>query len=480
MTRKICIKGADWIVAWDAAAERQAYLRGGDVVIAGNAIEYVGPRYAGSADETVDGSGLMVMPGLVDIHSHPSTEPFYRGIREEHGVPQMYMSGLYERSVAYAPPMEARRYAGEVAYCEMLLSGITTVADLSASYPGWLDLAGRSGLRVYLAPSFASARWALEDEWRLAYKWDDPAAVEQRFMEAVKLACAGARHPSGRLGGIVSPAQIDTCTPELLREAHKCSRDLGLPFTTHCAQSVNEFNEMVRRHGKTPIQWAHEIGILGPETILGHGIFTDEHSWIRWHGHEDLKILAETGVSIAHCPSPFARYGQALEDFGRYRRAGVNMGLGTDVSPHNLIEEMRLAAILARVAAEDIDTLQTADLFHAGTVGGATALGRPDLGRLAPGAKADLVLVDLDHPLMRPARDPLRSLVYTAADRAVRDVYVDGIKVVENRRVLTLDHAGAHERLAEAQQRMEASVPERDFKRRRSEEISPLSLPVMR
>jgi 5-methylthioadenosine/S-adenosylhomocysteine deaminase len=297
-------------------------------------------------------------------------------------------------------------------------------------------------------------------------------------VDAIKLACAGANHPSGRLGGIVSPAQIDTCTPELLLDAYRIARDLGLPFTTHCAQSVNEFNEMVRRHGKTPIQWAHEIGVLGPETILGHGIFTDKHSWIRWHGDEDLEILAKTGVSVAHCPSPFARYGQTLEDFGRYRRAGIKMGLGTDVSPHNLIEEMRLALILARIASEDIHSVATADLFHAGTAGGAAALGRADLGKLAPGAKADVVLVDLRHPLMRPARDPLRSLVYTAADRAVRDVYVDGNKVVENGRVLTLDHGGALETLADAQKRMEATVSERDFRHRRSEEISPLSLPM--
>ena len=138
-----------------------------------------------------------------------------------------------------------------------------------------------------------------------------------------------------------------------------------------------------------------------------------------------------------------------------------------------------MAAILARVSSENIHSVATADLFHAGTAGGAAALGRADLGRLASGAKADVVLVDLRHPLMMPARDPLRSLVYTAADRAVRDVYVDGNKVVEAGRVLTLDHRAALERLAEAQQRMEATVPERDFKHRRSDEISPLSLPML-
>ena len=101
----------------------------------------------------------------------------------------------------------------------------------------------------------------------------------------------------------------------------------------HCAQSGNEFNEMVSRHGKTPVQFAHDLGILAARTILGHAIFIDEHSWVQWHSHADLQILAKTRTSIAHCPSPFARYGQTLEDFGRYRRAGVNIGLGTDVRP---------------------------------------------------------------------------------------------------------------------------------------------------
>jgi cytosine/adenosine deaminase-related metal-dependent hydrolase len=118
-------------------------------------------------------------------------------------------------------------------------------------------------------------------------------------------------------------------------------------------------------------------------------------------------------------------------------------------------------------------------VFHAATVGGATGLLRDDIGRLAPGAKADLVLVDLKNPWMMPARDPLRSLVFHAADRAVRDVYVDGRQVVAGGRVVTLDHTAALLRLTEAQRRMEAAVPERDGRRRRSTEITPLSLPMM-
>lgn len=224
---------------------------------------------------------------------------------------------------------------------------------------------------------------------------------------------------------------------------------------------------------------AHDIGLLGPQTFLGHAIFIDQHSWLHWWSRRDLALLAETGTSVAHSPTPFARYGQTLEDLGRYLRAGVNVGIGTDVSPHNLLEEMRWAAVLARIAAEDINTVSLADVFHAATVGGATALRRGDLGRLAPEMKADLVLVDLADPVMMPARDPLRSLVYTAAERAVRDVYVDGVQVVANRRVLTLDRADAAARLQEAQRRMLEAVPAHDYAGRSAERIMPLSLRVV-
>src|SRR5271165_4694709 len=94
------IRNTGWVVAWDTQAGRHVYQQGADVAFSGNAITHVGQGYPGSADEVIDGRDLMVMPGLIDIHSHPSTEPFYRGIREEHGVPAMFMSGLYERSLA--------------------------------------------------------------------------------------------------------------------------------------------------------------------------------------------------------------------------------------------------------------------------------------------------------------------------------------------------------------------------------------------
>jgi len=471
------IKNAAWVVVWDEAAGRHTYQRNVDLAF-DDRISFIGRDYAGPADRIVDGRERFVIPGLIDIHSHPEHEPLYRGIREEHGLPSMQMTGLYERSQALsAPDDDARLASAEFAYCELLLSGVTSLVDISVPWGGWIDLFAKSGMRGFLAPGYASARWYMEDDRELRYAWDE-ARGRAGFDAAMKTIDAALEHPCGRLSGVVSPMQIDTCTADLLRDSRAAARDRGLPLTVHVAQSVVETREMIRRHGQTPVQWAQSLGLLGPGAILGHAIFIDTHSWVRWWTKTDLKILGDTGTAVAHCPTPFARYGQVMENFGDYLRAGVTMGLGTDCSPHNLVEEMRKAAILARIAARDITTVSTADLLHAATAGGATALMRDDLGRLARGKKADIVLVDLACPQMQPARDPLRGFVYHAADRAVRDVFVDGRQVVADGRVTTLDQAAGGGRLRGAQERMEAMAPQRDYRHRSAAEITPLSLPL--
>jgi cytosine/adenosine deaminase-related metal-dependent hydrolase len=472
-----CIRNADWIVVWDAAQHRHVYQRHCDLAFEGNRITFVGPSYRGAFDQEVDGRQLLVMPGLVNLHAHPSNEPAFKGIREEHGVPQMYMTGLYERVAAFRLDEEGRKAAAEVAYSEMLSSGTTSLLDLSPPFSGWIDLIARSGLRGFVGPGFASARWRLDNNYEVKFDWDE-AAGQRALDRAVQLMDEAERHPSGRLSGVVYPMQIDTCTPELLAQSLDLSTRTRRPISTHAAQSVPEFHLMLQRHGKTPIQWANDIGLLGPNTILGHALFIDEHSWIHWSPRHDLDLLADSRVSVAHCPTPFARYGHLLEHLGRYLERGINIGLGTDASPHNLLEEMRWAVVLGRIAARDITAIQTADVFHAATVGGARALGRSDIGRLAVDAKADLVLVDLGDTSMLPARDPLRSLIYTAAERAVRDVYVDGIRVVADRKVLTLNREEAAHRVAEAQLRMMEGVPKLDHAHRSADEITPLCLPV--
>jgi len=478
-TRPSLIRNASWAIVWDGGrghvyrSNVDVRLRDGQIV----AIAPGGTLETTAADVLLEARGLMLMPGLVDIHSHPSTEPGFRGVREDHGVPEQQMTGLHERAQAFRLDPEGRKAAVTMAYGEMLASGITTVADLSVPFDGWVDVMRASGLRVYAAAGYASGRWGMASPAVVTWVWDE-AGGRKGFEQAKKLLDEVDADASGRLKGVVYPLQIDTVSEELFRESFAYAEATNRPFMSHLAQTVVEVREMIRRHNITPVAWAAKIGILSPRTTMGHCIFLDEHPQIGWHTKRDLAILAETGMTVAHCPSPFARYGAALDYFSRYRAAGVNVALGTDVAPHNLIEEMRTAILAGRVTSRDIRAIDAGSAFHAATVAGAKAIGRDDLGRIAVGAKADLVLIDMSHPLMQPARDPLRSLIYHAADRAVRTVLVDGVVAYDAGKALGLDVASAAGMLAQAQARMIGDAAKHDYANRHGDEISPLSLPM--
>ena len=317
----------------------------------------------------------------------------------------------------------------------------------------------------------------MRDGYQIDYDWS-PDGGRKSYEQACTLMDEIESHPSGRLRAMVSPSTLDDVTETLLRESRQLADATNRPYTVHAAESVLEVRNMIERTGKTSIQWAADLGLLGEHCILGHSLFLDEHSWIQWHSRRDLSLLAESGASVAHCPTPFSRYGHMLEHFGKYVDAGVNMGIGTDTLPANMVDEIRTATVLAKIAARHVDATSLADVFYAATVGGAKALGREDIGRLAVGAKADFVTVDLKHPYMRPVRDPLRSLFFSAGERAIRDVYIGGRRVVADGEPQTIRHQDALERLEAAQSEMIGAVPEHDYLGRDVDEIAPLCLPI--
>jgi 5-methylthioadenosine/S-adenosylhomocysteine deaminase len=480
-SRPASIRNVAWAVVRDGSASRHVYRRDVDLFLKDGRIVEITPAAARppQANEPVlDGTGMLALPGLVNIHSHPTTEPGYRGVREDHGVPEQQMTGLIERLQAFRLGEDGRSAAAEMSYSEMLRAGTTTACDVTVPFDGWLETMVRSGMRFYAGPTFASARWGMAAQQTVTWKWDEAGGLKA-FEKAKAVMAEAEAHNSGRLDAMVFPAQIDTVTPELFAAGRRHADETGRPFSTHIGQSVVEVREMIRRHGLTPVQWAAAQGLMKPGTILAHCILLDEHPQIGWHTHKDLDLIAEAGAAVAHCPQPFARYGLAMDHVGRYRARGVTVGLGTDCAPHNLIEEMRLAIVAGRLMSEDIASLDTGGAFEAATIGGARALGRDDIGMLAPGMAADIVLVDLAHPLMQPARDPLRSFVFHAADRAVRTVLVNGDVVLSEGTPVHLDPAGAVERLAEAQARMLKDSVKHDYAGREAEQIAPLSLPII-
>lgn len=470
-----CIRNAAWVAAWDDSTKRHRYLTDVDVAFDGETISHIGARYQGPVDLDIDGRDRFVMPGLINVHSHPSTEPLKKGFREEFGNRQMYMSPLYDRAFMFQTDDHGHRTGLRYALYELLKSGVTSVVDLSSPYQGWVDTMAESGIRCWVVPSYASSHWSTTDGHSVDYVWDEQKG-HQLLEEAVSLAAEASAHPSGRVGAMLGPAQIDTCTEDLLLASLEAARANGWLIHTHASQSLVEFQEMTKRHGMTPIQWADKIGLLGPDCILAHAMFTDEHSWTRWPGTTDRALLAESGTGVAHCPGVFARNGQQLEDLGGYIRAGVRLGIGTDSFPHNMLEELRVAAIQARIASRDVGSVTTSEVFHAATVGGADLVGRSDLGRLMVGAKADVVTVDLSHPAMMPVRDPLRSMIYTAAERAVHDVFVDGHRVVAAGDVTSINIEEVTEELQRVRDTAEAASSKHHYAGKTAAEVAPLSL----
>jgi 5-methylthioadenosine/S-adenosylhomocysteine deaminase len=466
------VRHLDLAVAWDESEQRHVYLTDAELVFSGSEILHVGPGYAGTADHVIEGSGFMAIPGFVNVHSHPFSEPANKGLTEEVGSDKLGQSSLYEFLPVFGLDAEDAGPSTTVALSELLKSGVTTITDLSISRPGWLDDLAASGIRAVVAPMMRQGYWFTKNGHTVEYAWDEKAG-EKAFEMAMQTIDRALQHPSGRLSAMVCPSQIDTCREGFFKEALQEAKKRGIPMQTHACQAVVEFHEMVRRHGKTPIEWLDAIGVLGPDLVIGHGIFLSDHPQIHYPHGRDFDILKESGAAVAHCPTVFARRGMALNTIGRYMDAGITVGIGTDTFPHNMVDEIRLACYVARVLTGNYKMGTTRHAFEAATVGGAKILRRPDLGRLAAGCKADFSLVDMSHPYMQPAHEPVRSLIYSAGDRAIRHVYVDGQQVVKDGKVLTVDVEAATAGLVAAQRKRLKTVPQRDWAGRTAEQLAP-------
>lgn len=471
------IRDVETIVGYDPAIDGHVYLRGGDIAFDGTGLLCVGGRYEGPAGTELSGKSRMVMPGLVNVHCHSHDEPLAKGIFEDAGTTALWGQAMYEYSAVIDGGEDARAACLTVMLGDLMRSGATTILDIAGAHDVWLDIAARSGARAYLAPGFRQADWVVHDSHRLDYDWNDKAGRDA-FAQALEFVDRARSHPSGRLDGVVSPAQVETCRPDLLVDAAAEARKRGIRLTVHAAQTMAEHEELLRRTGLGAVQYLDRLGVLGPDVIIGHCIFADHHSWTRQRTRDDLATLKERGASVAHCPVTFARSGMALETLGAYRRAGVNVGIGTDSYPFNMLEEMRQALLGSRLGGKSVFDIATGDVFDAATLAGARALGRSDIGRLAVGAKADLVVIDLNTPSMRPVYDPLRSLLHCAAERAVERVFVDGRCVVENGKLTFIDYDGAIRELQQLQDFACARAASLDSKGRAISILAPPSLPL--
>ncbi|HEX6212105.1 MAG TPA: chlorohydrolase family protein [Methylomirabilota bacterium] len=464
---------AGWIVAFDGRGHR--LLRDGVVVVEGERIVHVGRTFEGTVDATVDARDRILTPGLITTHAHIGGSPLDRSFLEDRGSPQFWYSGLFEMLPVRggAQDEEAGRACVDFSMGELLRGGVTTCMEIGGLGSYVVERAAHYGLRVYMGLTFRSGQWLTRDGRRVVWEWDEEAG-----RRGLRRAIDFLEKHDGAHGGLVrcyfAPAQVDTCTPELLQEAKRRADEARRPYTVHTSQSVVEFNEMLQRHGKTPIAWLNELGVLGDNTVLGHAIIVGGSSWTNYPAG-DVAIMAESGCSVAHAVWVFARRGVLLESFALYRTAGINVALGTDTNPQSVIEAMRWAAVCSKIVERNTEATTAAHAFDAATLGGATALGRDDLGRIAPGATADLVLWKTASWTMTPLRDPIKNIVYNATAEDVDRVWIGGRLVVDQGRVLAADEAAIFAALQAGGERMWPRMRQFDWAGRGADELSPAS-----
>jgi len=481
LTETIVISNADWVVGFDGSGHR--LIKNGTVAFRGNTITYVGTNYKGPADTQIDGRGRVVIPGLINMHNHLALEARTKGFSDDHGSRKLGMSGLFEYLPAmgiFDPPdterydLEGRLDALRYAAAELLKGGTTTVFDMGWVSDESLVVLEESGLRVYTGTMIRSGRWYTPNGHEVLYEWDYEAG-RRSFKAAVEFVEKRSGDWGGRFTGALVPGGTDTFEPELFREVMVAARQLKVPVQVHVGQTVHEHMEIMRRHGQTPVEHLASYGMTGPQVTYGHAVYIAHHSSIRYADHDDLGLIADTGTNVSYCPWQFARRGRAMESFGGYLRRGINVTIGTDTLPHDMVEEMRWAAVISKVTTHDAGLPTAAETFTAATLGGAKALGRDDLGRLAPGAKADLVVFDGRTMNMRPMRDPIKNIIYYGGTRSIDMVFVDGKVLVEGGKVLEVDEYALGDRVQAAADRALARVSERDWAGRTHEQMAPLS-----
>ena len=379
------------------------------------------------------------------------------------------------------PPPEAVAAIREFVFLHALKGGTTTIIDvggLRGDWDGYARLVDDLGVRVYGSPTFRDRNTFMDAQGRLYYD-HDAAAGEAAFKEALEFVKKFDGSAGGRLRGMLNAAQVETCTESLLRAGKDAARTLehphphprrrqphrvrahhgGVPEDAH---PVPRRHRLPRRAHPARPRRLHHRAIPGPRYQFG----------------DDLRVLAQTGATVGHCPYKYAKMAMTLQSFQRYLEAGVNIAIGTDTFPMDMVAELRWASILAKIADANYQAGLARDVFNAATLGGCKFLGRDDLGRLAPGAKADLLLINLDHLGAGIYADPIKSLVDAGCGRDVDTVMVNGKILVQGGRLSRVDEDAVYAKARQVTRRYWEHVPRWRWDKAGVDQIIPPAFPL--
>jgi len=433
---------AKYIIVWEDGSHR--ILKDGFMSVENGLIEGFSQKL-NSGEKFEDLGEVAIIPGFVNLHTHPSEIYSIKSFIEDTGSVNFYESSLVDSP----PPIlgeHGAKLQAMLNLIELIKSGCTT----NVIYGGprsevEAELSGEFGIRSYVGAAIRAGDkyendsiLGTRDSHSLFYNFNDERGKE-RLKEAENFIKTYDNTFDGRVKAMVAPTQSMTCTPEIMKLSRKLADKYGVRITIHAAEDLTEVEGCARCYGKTPVELLSENGMLGDDVIVAHCVYVTGHSQMFIKGEKDLELLSKTGTTVAHSPTPFARVGQAFESFAKYRDFRINIGMGTDTFPSDMFQEMRLAAFMAKMQEKTTFRTTAKDLFDAATVNGAKALGRNDIGKLCTGAKADFSVIDLLNIEMTPTRDIIKNLVYSATRQSVKEVYVEGKAVFKDGKVKNID-----------------------------------------
>ena len=389
-----------------------------------------------AGDDELDASDGLVIPGLVNAHTHVAMT-LLRGYADDKPLDAWLQEDIW--------PVEAEltaedvRVGAELGLVEMLKSGTTALSDMYFHVEEIAEAVDEAGLRAVLGHTAVTVA-----------KDDEGARADMQASLDTARSLDGAA--DGRIRTTFQPHSLTTVGESYLREFVPEAVEAGLPMHLHANETRDEVTPIVDEHGVRPLEYAEDVGLLGEDTFLAHCVHVDE---------TEMERMAETGTGAVHCPASNMKLASGMAPVQDLLDAGVTVGLGTDGAASNndldMFDEMRDAAMLGKLGADDAAAVPAGAAVRMATEGSAAALGF-DSGRIEEGANADLAVLDLDAAHLTPSHDLVSHLAYAATGSDVRHTVCGGDVLMEDREIQTLDEESVKEQAAEQAEELVARV----------------------
>ena len=372
------------------------------------------------AKQVIDVKGGIVMPGLVNTHTHlPMT--LFRGLADDLPLDKWLNEHIFPAERKHINP-ESVRTGALLGCAEMLLSGTTTCCDgyflednvASAVYDSGMRAVLGQGVIDFPAPGVADPSENIKTAVGFAEKWQS-------------------------MSSLISPSIFChspyTCSAETLKKAKAAAK--GILFQIHVAETKSEWDQIQSEHKTSPVKYLDRIGVIDQNTLLVHGIWVDD---------TDIEIIEKRHAKVAHNPESNMKLASGIAPVPDFLEAGITVGLGTDGCASNnnldLFQEMNVAAKLHKVNTLDPTIMDARTVLKMATIEGAKAIGLDKkIGSIEIGKLADLIVIDTNSPHLVPMYDPVSHIVYTMRGSDVRDVFIGGKMIIRNKKLLTIDIA---------------------------------------